>query len=59
MRDLAIGIAALAGIWLAGVLLSALLVPLIPLFAIAALGALAWWLVTPRRTHPRRRSTRG
>lgn len=50
MRDLAIGIAALAGIWLAGVLLSALLVPLIPLFAIAALGALVWWLLTPSPT---------
>ena len=59
MRDLAIGIAAFAGFWLVGLLLSALLVPLIPLFAVAALGALVWWLVTPWRTHPRRRSTRG
>ena len=59
MRDLAIGIAAFAGIWLAGIVLSALFVPLIPVFAIAAVCALAWWLVTPRRTHPRKRSTRG
>lgn len=59
MRDLAIGITAFAGFWLVGLLLSALLVPLIPLFAVAAIGALVWWLVTPRRTHPRKRSTRG
>lgn len=59
MRDLAIGIAAFAGIWLGGLLLSVLFVPLIPIFALAAVGALAWWLVTPRRTRQRRRSIRG
>lgn len=59
MRELAIGVVVFVVAWGIGVGLCLLLTPLIPLFALAAVGALAWWLLTPSRTHPPRRSTRG
>ena len=58
MRAILLTFVAMAAIWLGGLLFSALMIPLIPVFALAALGALLYGLITPRRTRARRHSIR-
>ena len=58
MRTLLLLVVIFAGWWVIGLAVAYVMIPLIPLFAIAAAGALLYRLTVPLRTRLRRHSIR-